>query len=129
MSWRACTTPKKSSQQPSPSSTSLDSSPAPLRGEGLGNKFLANIRQCDAIVHIVRAFESGDIVHVENDVNPRRDIETINAELILADLQTIDARLVRVQKEAKADPKAKLIYENLLALKEELRSRHPCQSE
>jgi GTP-binding protein YchF len=95
------------------------------QGEGLGNKFLANIRQCDAIVHIVRAFESGDIVHVENDVNPQRDIETINTELILADLQTIDARLVRVQKEAKADPKAKLIYENLLALKEELQAGTP----
>lgn len=60
------------------------------KGEGLGNKFLANIRQCDAIVHIVRAFESGDIVHVENNIDPKRDIDTINTELILADLQTLE---------------------------------------
>ena len=90
------------------------------KGEGLGNKFLANIRQCDAIVHIVRAFESGDIVHVENDVNPARDIETINTELILADIQTIDTRLVRLQKEVKADPKAKIVSDYLTRLKENL---------
>lgn len=86
------------------------------KGEGLGNKFLANIRQCDAIVHIVRAFESGDIVHVENDVNPERDIETINTELMLADMQTIEARLGRLQKEAKANPKAKSIADHLTDL-------------
>ena len=87
------------------------------KGEGLGNKFLANIRQCDAIVHIVRAFESGDIVHVENDVNPERDIDTINTELMLADIQTIDGRLARLQKEAKADPKAKEIADHLSDIK------------
>ena len=95
------------------------------KGEGLGNKFLANIRQCDAIVHIVRAFESGDIVHVENDVNPQRDIETINTELILADLQTIETRLARLQKEAKADPKAKIALDSLSALKADLEAGVP----
>ncbi len=73
-------------------------------GEGLGNKFLANIRQCDAIVHIVRAFENSDILHVESSVDPLRDIETINTELILADLQTIDNRLPKLQKDLKATP-------------------------
>lgn len=87
------------------------------KGEGLGNKFLANIRQCDAIVHIVRAFESGDIVHVENNVNPERDIDTINTELMLADIQTIDGRLARLQKEAKANPKAKEVADHLAAIK------------
>lgn len=92
------------------------------KGEGLGNKFLANIRETDAIVHIVRAFESGDIVHVENNVDPKRDIETITTELLLADLQTIEARLTRLQKEAKANPSAKSIYDNLAELKTDLES-------
>lgn len=76
-------------------------------GEGLGNKFLANIRECDAIIHIVRAFENDDILHVDSTVHPRRDIETITTELILADLQTIDNRLPKLQKEAKSTPTAR----------------------
>jgi len=95
------------------------------KGEGLGNKFLANIRQCDAIVHIVRAFESGDIVHVENSVDPKRDIETINTELMLADIQTIDNRLTRLTKESKADPKAKAALAHLMELKYDLESGLP----
>lgn len=77
------------------------------KGEGLGNKFLANIRQCDAILHIVRAFENNDIVHVEDRVDPANDIEIINTELILADIQTIEGRIPRLQKEAKAKPAAR----------------------
>lgn len=78
------------------------------KGEGLGNKFLANIRQCDAIVHVVRAFENNDIVrHDESPVNPKSDIEIINTELCLADMQTIEGRLPRLQKEAKANPTAR----------------------
>ena len=78
------------------------------KGEGLGNKFLANIRQCDAIVHIVRAFENSDIVRHDNgEVNPKKDIEIINTELILADLQTIEKRKVALAKEAKAKPAAR----------------------
>lgn len=95
------------------------------KGEGLGNKFLANIRQCDAIVHIVRAFESGDIVHVENNVDPKRDIEVINTELILADLQTLEVRIAKLQKEAKADPSARDVAENLAALKADLEAGTP----
>ncbi len=92
------------------------------KGEGLGNKFLANIRQCDAIVHIVRAFENDDILHVENAINPEHDIETINTELALADMQTIESRLLRLQKEAKANPKAKDIATYLESLNHELES-------
>ena len=95
------------------------------QGEGLGNKFLANIRQCDAIIHIVRAFESDDIVHVENNIDPKRDIEIINTELILADLQTIETRLTKLQKEAKANPKAKLALKSLSELKQDLESGTP----
>ena len=95
------------------------------KGEGLGNKFLANIRQCDAIVHIVRAFESDDIIHVENIIDPKRDIDTINTELILADLQTLETRLARLAKEAKANPKASAIKNRLEALAEKLRAGTP----
>lgn len=74
-------------------------------GEGLGNKFLSNIRECHAILHLVRAFETGDVVHIDNRVHPQQDIEIINTELILADLQTIDKRIVKLSKEARANPK------------------------
>lgn len=78
------------------------------KGEGLGNKFLANIRECSAIVHVVRAFESGDIVrHDEGTVDPKSDIEIINTELILADIQSIENRLPKLQKEAKAKSAAR----------------------
>mgnify|MGYP001245919478 CR=1 FL=1 len=95
------------------------------KGEGLGNKFLANIRQTDAIVHIVRAFENDDIVHVEQNVHPGRDIETINTELMLADIQTIDTRLTRLQKESKADPKAREALAHLEIIKHDLESGVP----
>lgn len=74
------------------------------KGEGLGNQFLANIRSCDAIVHVVRAFVNNDIVHVNDTINPADDIAVINTELILADLQTIENRLPKIAKEAKANP-------------------------
>ena len=78
------------------------------KGEGLGNKFLANIRQCDAIIHIVRAFENDAVLrHDDSAVNPKADIEIINTELMLADIQTIEGRLPRVQKEAKSSPVAR----------------------
>jgi len=73
------------------------------QGEGLGNKFLSHIREVEAIVHVVRCFESGDIVHVEGSVNPLRDIETINLELMLSDIELLDRRLQRTQKAAKGD--------------------------
>lgn len=77
------------------------------QGEGLGNQFLANIRSCDAICHIVRAFNNPDVQHVDKSFNPENDISTINTELILADLQTIDKRLPKLQKESRANPKLK----------------------
>lgn len=90
------------------------------KGEGLGNKFLATIRQCDAIVHIVRAFENSDILHVEHNVNPQRDIDTINMELLLADLQTVEGHLPKLQKEAKANPKLRAQVDILAAVKADL---------
>ena len=75
------------------------------KGEGLGNQFLANIRQCEAIVHVVRAFVNKDIVHVNNTVSPLADMEIINTELMLADLQTIENRMPKIAKEAKSNPK------------------------
>ncbi|MBT1035917.1 redox-regulated ATPase YchF [Canibacter sp. lx-45] len=71
-------------------------------GEGLGNKFLANIREADAIAQVVRGFSDSDVVHVDNRVDPASDIETINTELILADLQTLEKAVVRLEKEVKA---------------------------
>lgn len=94
-------------------------------GEGLGNKFLANIRQCDAIIHIVRTFESKDIVHVANRVSPKDDIEIINTELMLADLQTIDTRLPKVIKEAKTKPNLHITATYLESLKRHLESGTP----
>lgn len=95
------------------------------KGEGLGNKFLANIRQCDAIIHIVRAFENNDIVHVADRVHPADDIEIINTELILADLQTIETRLPKVVKEAKAKPALRETAGYLESLKRHLESGTP----
>lgn len=99
------------------------------KGEGLGNKFLANIRQCDAIVHVVRAFENNAILrHDEAPVNPKADIEIINTELILADIQTIENRLPRLQKEAKARPAAREEVTYLQTLLEQLQSGVPLSS-
>jgi len=70
-------------------------------GEGLGNKFLANIREADAICQVIRVFNDPDVHHVDGKVDPRGDLETINTELILADLQTIEKALPRLQKEAR----------------------------
>lgn len=90
------------------------------KGEGLGNKFLANIRECAAIVHVVRAFENTDIVHVADKVDPAADIEIINTELILADIQSLETHIPKVLKMAKADPKAKSKAEYLNYLQNEL---------
>lgn len=76
------------------------------KGEGLGNKFLSHIREVDAIVHVVRCFDDTDIVHVEGSVNPRRDIETINLELIFADMEVLERRLDKTRKLAKNSKEA-----------------------
>ena len=75
------------------------------KGEGLGNKFLANIREVDAVVHVVRCFENGDIVHVEGSIDPLRDVETIDIELILSDLEIVERAIDRTVKAAKSDKK------------------------
>ena len=76
------------------------------KGEGLGNQFLANIRECDAIVHVVRCFEDGNVIHVDGSVNPVRDIETIELELIFADLEVLERRMARTGKSARVGDKA-----------------------
>lgn len=99
------------------------------KGEGLGNKFLANIRQCNAIVHVVRAFENDDILrHDEAPVDPQADIDIINTELILADIQTIEARLPKLQKEAKAKPAVREQATYLETLLAELQAGTPLSS-
>ncbi len=75
------------------------------KGEGLGNKFLSNIREVDAIVHVVRCFENDDIIHVDGSINPKRDIETINIELILSDIEILDRRIDKTMKLLKGDKK------------------------
>lgn len=75
------------------------------KGEGLGNKFLSHIRETDAIVEVVRCFEDSNVVHVDGSVNPIRDIETINLELIFADIETVNKRLDKAKKNLKADKK------------------------
>lgn len=97
------------------------------KGEGLGNAFLANIRQTDAIVHVVRAFE-GDIIHVADRIDPKDDIDIINTELILADLQTIEKHLPKVQKEAKALPAKREVATYLESLQRHLQEGTPLSS-
>jgi GTP-binding protein YchF len=85
------------------------------KGEGLGNKFLANIRETDAVIHVLRCFDDENIVHVDGSINPVRDKEIIDAELQIKDLETVDARMTKVQKQAQTggDKQAKLAYEVL----------------
>ena len=85
------------------------------KGEGLGNQFLGNIRECDAIAHVVRCFEDGDVTHVEGRIDPLSDIATIETELMLADLESLERRIAQMEKKAKGgDKEAK----DLLALAE-----------
>lgn len=87
------------------------------KGEGLGNQFLANIRECDAIVHVIRCFEDPNVIHVEGSVDPVRDIETIDLELIFADMDTLDKRISRTAKLANNSKDAKKELEVLKKLK------------
>ncbi|MBQ9079256.1 MAG: redox-regulated ATPase YchF [Ruminococcus sp.] len=90
------------------------------KGEGLGNKFLADIREVDAIVHVVRCFEDTNIIHVDGSINPLRDIETINLELIFSDIEMIDRRIDRAKKAVKGDKKYLAEIEFLERLKAHL---------
>ena len=100
------------------------------KGEGLGNRFLAHIRECDAIIEIVRCFESSDIIHVENSVDPIRDIEIINLELCLADLETVSNRLGKVETKARVAKDKDAIFETaiLTVIKEALLNGKPVRS-
>lgn len=95
------------------------------KGEGLGNQFLSHIRSCNAIALVVRAFENSDVLRSESSKEPKSDIEVIATELVLADLQTIDKRLPRMDKEARANPKLKPVAELLNKIKTHLDSSQP----
>ncbi|KAI4453323.1 obg gtpase family [Holotrichia oblita] len=98
-------------------------------GEGLGNKFLGNIREADAIVHVVRAFDKSDIIHVDGEVNPERDINTINLELILSDIETVTKRMEKTAKQAQtgnADASAE--HAVLQKIKAKLDAEQPASS-
>lgn len=98
------------------------------QGEGLGNKFLANIRETDAIVHVVRCFENDDVVHVAGAVDPVSDIEIINLELGLADLQMIENSLVKVERRAKSDKELRPVLELLQRVKAHLDDNKPVRT-
>ena len=98
------------------------------KGEGLGNKFLSNIREVDAIVHVVRCFESTDIIHVEGSVDPKRDIETINLELIFSDIEIVTRHLDRATKALKGDKKMQSEVDFLKKLLAHLENGLPARS-
>ena len=98
------------------------------KGEGLGNQFLANIREVDAIVHVVRCFEDDNVVHVDGSVDPVRDIETINLELIFADLEVLERRIAKVARTAKMDKEARREMVLLKKIKEHLENGQPASS-
>lgn len=100
------------------------------KGEGLGNKFLANIRETDAILHVLRCFDDDNITHVDGTVDPVRDKEIIDFELQLKDLETIDSRIAKTQKQAQTggDKVAKMQYEVLVRFKEALEAGRPARS-
>ena len=99
------------------------------KGEGLGNKFLSHIREVDAIVHVVRCFENEKIIHVSGSIDPKRDIEVINLELILADLETVSKRFEKTQKLLKVGEKATAEeFEVLKKVKEALENGKPARS-
>lgn len=98
------------------------------RGEGLGNKFLSHIREVDSIVEVVRCFENQNIVHVDGNIDPIRDIETINLELIFADIESLEKRLDKAQKMLKADKKYQFEIDLIKKIKETLEQGKPARS-
>ena len=100
------------------------------RGEGLGNQFLANIRECDAILHVLRCFDDGNVVHVDGSVDPVRDKEVVDLELQIKDLETVNARIAKVQKQATTggDKEAKKLLDLLLRYKAALEQGKSCRS-
>ena len=98
------------------------------KGEGLGNKFLSHIREVDAIIHVVRCFEDDDIIHVDGSIDAKRDIETINLELILSDMEMIDRRIDRTSKAMKGDKSLAAEVDFLKRVKESLENEKPARS-
>ncbi|MBO5102537.1 MAG: redox-regulated ATPase YchF [Clostridia bacterium] len=99
------------------------------KGEGLGNKFLSHIREVDAILHVVRCFEDGQIIHVDGNVNPSRDVETINLELIMADLESLEKQLARIAKLSRSGDKLAKEQEAVFTLAyEQLQKGLPARS-
>lgn len=98
------------------------------KGEGLGNKFLANIREVDAIVHVVRCFEDTNIIHVDGDIGPARDIETINLELVFSDLEIMERRIDKATKLVRADKKNQPELDLCMKIKECLEAGTPARS-
>jgi GTP-binding protein YchF len=99
------------------------------RGEGLGNQFLANIRECDAILHVLRCFDDGNVIHVDGSVDPVRDKEVVDTELQLKDLETVEARLAKAEKAGKAgDKEAKKLSDILLRYRDALQQGRSCRS-
>lgn len=98
------------------------------KGEGLGNQFLSHIRSCNAIVQVVRAFEDANVTHVDTEHNPKKDIDVINTELVLADLQTVEKRLPKFEKEARANAKLKPQLDTLLRVQSLLNDGTPLWS-
>ncbi|HCA21012.1 MAG TPA: redox-regulated ATPase YchF, partial [Lachnospiraceae bacterium] len=98
------------------------------KGEGLGNQFLSNIRECDAIVHVVRCFDDTDVIHVEGSIDPIRDIETINIELIFSDLEVLERRMSKTVKLSRNDKMAAKEYEFQERLKKHLENDQPVRT-
>lgn len=98
------------------------------KGEGLGNKFLTNIRETDAIVHVVRCFDSSDIIHVAGKIDPIEDIQIINLELILSDLQMVENALSRMEKQLKAKKEMVPVYELLTRIRDHLNLNKPVRT-
>ncbi|NGX42087.1 MAG: Ribosome-binding ATPase YchF [Chlamydiae bacterium] len=98
------------------------------KGEGLGNKFLANIRETDAIVHVVRCYESTDITHVTGKIEPVKDIEVVNLELVLADLQSVEKILAKVEKQTKGNKEMTQVLECLKRVRDHLDKNKPLRT-
>lgn len=98
------------------------------QGEGLGNQFLSHIRTTNAIVHVVRAFEDSNVLHVDEQHDPKKDMDVINTELVLADLQTVEKRLPKLEKEARANPKLRPLAETLQKVHAILNDGNPLSS-
>jgi len=126
--WRICPSPKKTIPEQIEYVDIAGLVKGASKGEGLGNKFLSNIREVDAIVHVVRCFEDDDITHVDGSINPARDIETINLELMLADLDQCENRLKKLEKDVKNKVKGADVEQNaVLKVKKTLEEFKPAR--